>query len=167
MNEQRNKAIVPGVLLIALGVVFLLWQFLPFGGAVLLFLLGVGFLVTYFAWQRHIGFLIPGAILTGLSIATALWQGKDNNWPYFLVMLGLAFFAIWLFGTRGEQNHWPLWPGTILFVLGIGFWLTTRGVLPWSLWDLIGKAWPVVLIIIGLGIVLRWFRDKEPEHGTD
>lgn len=47
--------------------------------------------------------------------------------------------------------------GVILLFLGIVFLLQTLGVLPWGLWGTLWRFWPVVLILVGLGIILRRF----------
>jgi len=48
----------------------------------------------------------------------------------------------------------PIW-GILLLFLGVVFLLQTLGVLPWGLWGTLWRFWPVLIIIIGLGILLR------------
>ena len=48
----------------------------------------------------------------------------------------------------------PIW-GILLVFLGIVFLLQTLDVLPWGLWGTLWRFWPVLIIIIGLGILLR------------
>ena len=48
----------------------------------------------------------------------------------------------------------PIW-GIFLVFLGIIFLLQTLNVLPWGLWGTLWRYWPVLIIIIGLGILLR------------
>ncbi len=48
----------------------------------------------------------------------------------------------------------PIW-GIILLFFGILLLLQTLDVLPWSLWDTLWKFWPAIIIIVGLGILLR------------
>ena len=48
----------------------------------------------------------------------------------------------------------PIW-GIFLVFLGIVFLLQTLNVLPWGLWGTLWRFWPVLIIIIGLGILLR------------
>jgi hypothetical protein len=45
--------------------------------------------------------------------------------------------------------------GIFLLFLGIVFLLQTLNVLPWGLWGTLWRFWPVLIIIIGLGILLR------------
>jgi len=48
----------------------------------------------------------------------------------------------------------PLW-GILLLSVGVVFLLQTLNVLPWGLWGTLWRFWPVVIITIGLGILLR------------
>lgn len=47
--------------------------------------------------------------------------------------------------------------GVILLFLGIVFLLQNLNVLPWSLWETLWRYWPVLLIVSGLGLLLRRF----------
>jgi len=48
----------------------------------------------------------------------------------------------------------PIW-GIFLLFLGVVFLLQTLDVLPWGLWGTLWRFWPVLIIIAGLGILLR------------
>jgi len=50
----------------------------------------------------------------------------------------------------------PIW-GIFLLFLGVVFLLQTLNVLPWGLWETLWRFWPVLIIIIGLGILLRHY----------
>ncbi len=50
----------------------------------------------------------------------------------------------------------PVW-GVVLLFLGVVFLLQTLNVLPWSLWGTLWRFWPVLIIIVGLGILLRHY----------
>jgi hypothetical protein len=45
--------------------------------------------------------------------------------------------------------------GVILLFLGVVFLLQTLNVIPWGLWGTLWRFWPALLVIIGLGIILR------------
>lgn len=47
--------------------------------------------------------------------------------------------------------------GIFLLFLGIVFLLQTLNVLPWGLWGTLWRFWPVLIIIIGLGVLLRHY----------
>ena len=48
----------------------------------------------------------------------------------------------------------PIW-GILLLFLGVVFLLQTLDILPWGLWGTLWRFWPVLIIIMGLGILLR------------
>ena len=48
----------------------------------------------------------------------------------------------------------PFW-GILLIFLGAVFLLQTFNVLPWELWTTLWRFWPVLLVITGIGILLR------------
>jgi len=48
----------------------------------------------------------------------------------------------------------PVW-GIFLLFSGVVLLLQTLGILPWGLWGILWRFWPVLIIIIGLGILLR------------
>ncbi len=47
--------------------------------------------------------------------------------------------------------------GIFLLFLGIVFLLQTLNILPWGLWGTLWRFWPVLVIVIGLGILLRYY----------
>ena len=53
-------------------------------------------------------------------------------------------------------HHIPIW-GIFLLFLGIVFLLQTLNILPWGLWGTLWRFWPVLIIAIGLGILLRHY----------
>jgi len=58
-----------------------------------------------------------------------------------------------------EQRHKraigaPIW-GIFLVFVGAVFLLQTLNILPWGLWGTLWRFWPVLIIIIGLGVLLR------------
>jgi len=48
----------------------------------------------------------------------------------------------------------PIW-GIFLLFLGVVFLLQTLNVLPWGLWGILWRFWPVLIIIVGVSILLR------------
>jgi len=54
-----------------------------------------------------------------------------------------------------QERYAPVW-GILLLFLGIVFLLQNLNVLPWGLWGTLWHFWPVVIIIIGASILLRY-----------
>lgn len=57
---------------------------------------------------------------------------------------------------QSGRHYAPVW-GIFLLFLGIVFLLQTLDVLSWELWGTLWRFWPVLLIVIGLGFLLRRF----------
>ncbi|MFC1897281.1 LiaI-LiaF-like domain-containing protein [Chloroflexota bacterium] len=47
----------------------------------------------------------------------------------------------------------PIW-GIFLLFLGVVFLLQTLNILPWGLWAILWRFWPVLIIVTGLGVLL-------------
>jgi hypothetical protein len=165
---------VPGIVLIALGILFLAIQAFGVGEEIAVAVIGAVFLVAY-AVRREYGFLIPGAILTGLGIGVALENRvtTDNGWTVVLG-LGLGFVAIYaidvLSGATRDGQWWPLVPGGILTAIGLGLALDAQPLL-----DALERWWPLLLIIGGVLLLLRPVLrgrsgqrppEESPEHRT-
>lgn len=142
---MKRAQLIPGLILIVLGVVFLLMQYFDLGPGLFLTLLGLVFLVPY-ALTRTYGLLIPGCILVGLGVGMLIERGARTE----LTVLGLglsfiAIYAIHLIVTRAS-HWWPLIPGGILIVIGIADTIPQGQVL-------LEKGWPLILIGIGLAVL--------------
>ena len=146
MNANRRQ-IVPGLILIILGIVFLLTQYFEFGPGLFLILLGLIFLIPY-AFTRSYGLLIPGCILAGIGVGLAFERTLSRPDVTVSVGLGLAFVAIFLvqFIVAGSSHWWPLVPGGILLLVGFAE-LAPQGQ------ALLEKGWPLLLIAIGLAVL--------------
>lgn len=57
-------------------------------------------------------------------------------------------------GEQRPQHYVPVW-GIFLVFPGIVFFLQSLNILPWNLWGTLWRFWPVLIIITGLGILLR------------
>jgi hypothetical protein len=147
--NQRN--LLPGLLLIGLGVFFLVGRNTNLGGWIFLAGLGAIFLVAYFN-SRSYGLLIPGCILLGLGLGEAMDQSSLG--------LGLGFIGIFAVDTlvRGRMSHWwPLIPGVIIAgselsdmnIAGLG-----------TLRDIAADWWPLLLVLLGVLILFRGMADR-------
>lgn len=102
-------------------------------------------------------------------------RGRDVSLPVTLILVGLL--ALWL---RGREGDWTLWRLLLLlipvFVLSVGVNLAAEhrrmaaavavsaagiallaqglGLVDWSAWGVVAKAWPLAVVALGLDLVL-------------
>ncbi|MBI5304516.1 MAG: hypothetical protein HY868_20450 [Chloroflexi bacterium] len=148
MNRAR---LIPGLILIVLGIVFMLMQYFEFGPGLFLILLGFVFFIPY-ALTRSYGLLIPGCILAGLGIGMVFERGTqtDITAPLGLGVGFIAIYVIHLIVARAS-HWWPLIPGVVLLLVGI-----TAGI-PQAQTLLVKGGIPLMLIVIGLAILAGQF----------
>lgn len=165
MQKQPQRAgVVVGALLILLGILFFLAQFVQFEGWV--FLLGLGIIFLVVGWLlRTYGFLIPGGILAGLGAGLAASNALPEDGGQggaVLLGLGLGFILVWLLGWAilREKHPWPLIPGGILGGLGA---LLLAGAWGLEVLELLGKFWPAILVVIGVIVLVSAFRTPREE----
>ncbi len=149
MNASRLR-LIPGLILIALGVLFLVAQYFEAPGLILLFV-GLVFLIPY-VLTRSYGMLIPGCILAGLGVGILFERALARGDITILLGLGLGFIAIFVVQliVAGRSHWWPLVPGGLLVAGGLAEAVPQGQAL-------IEKGWPLVLILIGLIILAGSF----------
>jgi len=150
MNANPRQ-IIPGLILIALGIAFLLMQYFEFGPGLFLTLLGLVFLIPY-AFTRSYGLLIPGGILAGIGIGLVFERVLARPDVTVSMGLGLGFIAIFVVQrvVAGASHWWPLVPGGILLLVGLAETMPQAQ-------QVLERGWPVILIVIGLGILAGQF----------
>jgi hypothetical protein len=156
MSPNRAQ-IIPGLILITLGIAFLLIQYFEFGPSLFLVLLGLVFLIPY-VFTRSYGLLIPACILTGIGVGLAFERAAARPDVTVSIGLGLGFLAIFVVQmvVAGSSHWWPLIPGGILVLVG------GAEAVP-QIQGILEKGWPVILIVIGLTIIigqLMWAKPK-------
>jgi len=148
-TPQRSFA--PGIILIALGILFLLprffhvhlaqlWPFFILGG-------GIAFYIAFIADRSNYGLLMPGTILTVIGLlffycTVEGWYMMETLWPFFIIAPGLGFALMYLFGNK---ERGLLIPAGILLALGC-FFLLAR-----TEYDYL---WPLVLIAFGVFLLV-------------
>jgi hypothetical protein len=153
-NSRQNWwAVIPGVVLISLGVLILLGAFAPgiadaIGGAVFLGGISLAFWLVFILTPKNWWAIIPAGVLLTLAAVTLIPEnaGIETGGIFFLG-LAVTFLALALIPVEGKRMSWPLIPGGILFVMGILLLLTQT--------DLINYIWPIALILVGLFMVIR------------
>ena len=69
------------------------------------------------------------------------------------LIFGLAFFMVYLSNVR---DWYVLIPSLLLIAVGVLLLLGEFGYISqWEVWDAIHLYWPIALILLGLGIILR------------
>lgn len=159
MNEVKTNhrsELVGGGVLILLGVLFLIAQWLPDDMGLFIPLLVGVMLLGWGIVARHAGPIIPGGIMTGIGVGILLVE----------VIFPQANDAIFMFGFGGgwllitvatalftdETHWWPLIVAAIMWVIAAA---ATWGGILLTLLSWAGSLWPVGLILVGVYIIIR------------
>ena len=162
MKGRDKGKIIAGLILILLGLSLSgINIFAGFSGNTILLLLGGLFIAWYF-YNNAYGLLIPGCILAGLGLSSIgshyFWHSSHNS----QLGIGLGFIAVFVIDliNNGKSHWWPLIPGGIMVFTALG-----QGA--FGLRNLFHMIWPVILIILGLGIIAKStgiVKSKEEEN---
>lgn len=170
----RYGALFPGLLLIALGAWFLadaLGVALPsLGDLWPVFSVGFGLacLVNYFLGGRREPGLVfmgvtsslLGVLFFAITLGPLAWGDLGRLWPLFPLIAGLAFLAQWL--TQPSERG-LLVPGLLGLAVGGVPLLFTFDLLDGAVGEWILRLWPVLLILLGLGLLGSYFwRGRKP-----
>jgi hypothetical protein len=163
MARSNSGNYVFGSILIAVGSALLVRRYLPFGlEQALLLALGTAFCILGIV-RRGYGSLIAGMMLLGVSAGLILGErhalGLDKvHW--LMLCLGAGFVAIYLLGLilGLGKRWWPLVPAVLLLGIGGGDRVWRLQFLPESIVHVVEAWWPVVLVIFGVGLLVRAFK---------
>ena len=163
---DNKGAIIVGVLVIALGALLLVNQYLPnqfdiFSGNFVLIGLGIIFLLSAFLTSRS-GLAIPGCILAGIGGIMYVQNLPGNllDWTYAWTLIpGFVGVGI-IFSGFLDRNHPHLDSGgLVLLVISAAGFLLFGGALGLG-WDA-AQYWPVLLIVAGVVVLISaLFRHK-------
>jgi hypothetical protein len=169
METNRNRAsLFVGIILIAAGVLFLLSRLVGMRGwgafwPFIIIAVGAAFFVGMALGGRNAGVLaIPGSIIVmvGLILLLQNWLAIWETWAYAWTLivcavgLGIAFFGMWSDNPELRSSGWSLARlGLVLFVV---FGVLFEFIFSFSggFQRLKSPAWPVILILVGLGLLL-------------
>lgn len=149
MDKNTRSHVLTGLLLIALGLG--LWGLKladTVGQTIVLLALG-GLFVAGYLYNRSYPKLVAGGVLLGLGIGS-FGERYWSVWgEYSRLGLGVGFILIYLIALLYERKSlwWPLIPGTILILLGLGRWHRV-----WTY--LFHDGWPLLLVVIGVLVLL-------------
>ncbi len=166
MERTRRTSLGVGILLIALGLLFLVGQLLPgiFGwvGPITwpLAVVGVGiFLLLFGLATGNPGMAVPACVVGGIGVLL-YWQNATQNfgsWAYAWALIpGFTGFGIILEG---------LFTGALGKALARGGWLILVSLVMFAVFasflggpKLVGIYWPALLIVLGLMALVQYFR---------
>ncbi len=155
-----------GVLLIALGILALLGNIgiSDLLGEALVAIIGCLFMAVYFVGKQPWA-IYPGAFTLPVGIVILLAaRGLDMDvwWPLFVAAPGVSFLII---RSAGTWNRWATWPGSFLVLIAGIMFAFSSGTISWLYIDVIGKLWPIALILLGLLLIVRSFGPRYPQGG--
>lgn len=164
---NRRGAMVPGLLLIALGAWLLasalgvrlpgldvLWP-------VFLIVFGLAFLVQFFAGGRRSEGLVftgtatalLGVLFLAITVGPLNWSDLGHWWPVFAVIGGVAFLAQWM--ARPAEGG-LLVPAALALLVGLAALAVTLGRVRADVTEQIAKLWPLLLIVVGFGLLASY-----------
>jgi hypothetical protein len=150
-TSQSRAALVVGFVLVLIGGGALVSELRPDFDRYVPLVIGLGLLAVFLVTRAYIA-LIFGAILTGVGaglLVADLLPGTEDDGPGAVLGLASGFIGIWvvswLTGLK-EHHFWPLIPGGILLLVGIGLTL--------DLFENDLSRWVVPAIIVGIGVLV-------------
>ena len=167
--EKKSTAVI-GVILIFIGGIFLITQFIPqlkMDNLWPLFVIGVGVVFLIFGFSRNHGLIIPGCIVSYVG-GVLLYQNNADSWNFWQLWLlvpaavGLGVFLNELMekkdvGKAFSASWVPILIGITLFIV-----FTTS--LSFK------KLWPAIIIFVGIVILIQGLlttKKKRKEHDSD
>lgn len=164
---NRNSNIIIGVVLIAMGTLFLMsnlgylnftWSYI---WPLALLVPGIYMHFAFFTGlDRNPGILVPGGILTtygALFYANVFfgWHIMADLWPMFLIGIAVGLFELYLFGNHDKGLLVP-----VAILGGIGLSALLRNFISFDFKDYLV---PIILIVIGIVIITK--RDNRSNNG--
>jgi hypothetical protein len=128
--------------------------------------IGLGLLALFVVTRSYLA-LVFGGILTGvgagLAVSDIFFPRSDADGPGATLGLGFGFVGIWvasLLWRLKEHHFWPLIPGGILLLVGLGL------VLDLFEGDLSRWVVPGLIVIVGLVVMLVGYLRMSREGST-
>lgn len=160
-TKPNRDRVILAVMLIIIGLLTFISQIVDVPSIELLILPGLA--LIFLIWgllTREIGLIIPGGILAGVALGVYLIAGpfadlaeEDMAGVFMLAFsLGWALIALLSPLTKQKFQWWPLIPGAIIGLVGLAL---VRGGAALQVLEIIGYAWPLVLVAIGAYLLLR------------
>ena len=154
-NTDEWWALIPGFVLIAIGIIIFMGQQAyaeGLTGAIFLGLLGVAFLLVYAFHRDNWWAVIPGGVLLTLAGVTLIPGEGVLAGGLFFLGLAVTFGLVYILPKPSGRLTWALYPAGILFLIGV---LVVLGAS-----NLINYVWPLVLLIAGGFVIYRALRKR-------
>jgi len=168
MHEEKRPSLVPGLLLVLVGIAFLLANLGVFSirtdliWTYLIIIIGAVFWLSFLFDRSRLGNLMPGSVMLTIGLlfyhaSTHGWNTLSYLWPFFILAPAFGFYAMFLFGAR---ERGLLVPAGILTVIALFFFLqgTSRG---------LKLVWPALIIALGVLFLYRGFRETRENGKSD
>jgi hypothetical protein len=157
LDRDNWWALIPGFVLIGLGIIFFMGQNLEsmaeeLGGAVFLGLLGLAFLLIYITHRENWWAIIPGGVLVTLAGVTLIPEDSVLMGGAFFLGLAVTFGLVYILPSPSGRMKWALYPAGILLILGILVMLGAT--------NLLNYVWPLALLIAGAYVIYLAVRKK-------
>jgi hypothetical protein len=172
--RHRRGALLPGLALVLVGLWLLagalgwnlpglgaLWPIFPLG-------FGLGCLWQYFQDGRRshglvftgISAALVGVLFFTITFGLVQWGDLSRLWPVFILIAGAAFLGQWV---AQPSERGLLAPGLGALAVGAIALLFTLDLLGAPATALAARLWPVLLIVLGLGLLASYFwRGRQP-----
>ena len=170
MENRTRRSIASGTLLILLGLLFLVYQFMPerFGWLQIdldwpLIIVAVGvFLLIFGLIVGAPGMAVPASIVGGIGAllywqnATGQWETWSFAWALIPGFVGVGVILSGLLG--GGKLRDSIEGGGMLILISLVMFAIFGSFLGGL--DVFGNYWPVLLILLGLIVLVRSFFPK-------
>ena len=163
MRKGQAALLIAAAILIMLGLIFLVENFLPSWMHITnliwpaIFLVGgIWFLLSAASNHgKYWGLFMPGSILTGLGLIFLITSYFPFTWsflwPIILISIGIGFFLMTFFG----RVFGLIIPAAIFCCLGLAFFIISAlASISTAAWSLL---WPLIIIFIGAALLVIFF----------
>ena len=159
-DRQQWWALIPGMVLLAVGSLILLTSFVPgfndaLGGLVILGGIGLSFIFVYLANRANWWALIPGGVLVTLGVVAGLDQvvSEGGTGGIFFLGLGLTFLLVAIAPNPIGKMKWAWIPAVVLVLFGLVVFFATENLQVYLL--------PLAFFIVGGVLIWRAIRSRQ------